>query len=141
MGRRRRCLRLLEACLEPAPRTEEPDAEGDRADPQGLRGLARCQVLPGDEEERLAVELREPAQSALQGRIELDGRLVDVLPVGRRCGGRWRRAPRLREDEVARRSVEPRQGVVGGTSSSRRQAMVIASAAIPSGSLLPRLRA
>jgi hypothetical protein len=82
-------LSLLEARLKTAPRPQKSDAEGDRADPEGLCCLPRCQILPGDEEKRLAVELREPAKSALQGRIELDGRLVDVLFVDRR-GGRGR---------------------------------------------------
>ena len=77
---------------------EKPDAEGDRADPEGLRCLARCQVLPGDEEERLAVELREPAKSALQGRIELE------RAVGRRAS----RRPTLRGQTAP--SAEPPRG-------------------------------
>ena len=104
MGRGRRGLRLLEARPEPASRTQEPDAKGDRADTQRLRGLSGCQVLPGDEKKRLAVELRELTQCPVEGRVEVDGRLVDVLNLGRRGGGR-RRAPGLREDDVARRCV------------------------------------
>jgi len=107
MGRARRRLGLLEARLEAASRAQEPNAKGDRGDTKCPRSLGGCQVFPRDEEKCLAIEVRKPPERAVEGRVEFDGRLVEML--GLRSPGRGRDgATRLRENEIPRRSLEPR---------------------------------
>ena len=120
----------------------EADAERDGVDAERARRLCRRQVLPGDEQQRLAVDLRRAMQCSGELGVEPDrfGRLetglcdiveVSVLCSRRLCDGTTRRA----------QPSSHGSGSPAGRSSSLRQAIAMHSAATLSGSRAPRRRA
>jgi hypothetical protein len=130
---------LAQELAEPAPGTMQPHPERRLGDPEACRRQRRGQVLPGDEQQRLPILLREHSQAPREVGVEIKlgrrvlGRRLEVEVAGsRRCSA----SSRLRAVTISHGRAS-----ATGTSASRRQAIAMASAAMPSGSRAPRRRA